>query len=178
MNTINLKSDTVTLFPVSFERPNRPTARLLTEQNILSLVKGATGQDSFVITSAFDENSEFEFVIHSYHVKCEPGWFQELQISEDHNCVVAYITVDESSPQMHQIIGKDEKTSDSDEYRFNGITFVSFNNNNESGDIPSSTTSHVVYKLTLLEKTTDMQWAVPEGSGRTYPVDVVDGGVV
>lgn len=183
MSEIYLNSDNITLFPVSFERTGRPTARLLTEQNILSLVRGATGQDSFVITSTFDNEKEFEFVIHNYYVKCEPKWFDQLNptSNDSYNCIVARITVDESSPQMYQVKGEDRKISDStSEYEFTGVTFDIFESgvNSTSETSEDSSKSDQTYKLTLLEKQQDGTWIIPATSQRSTPLSKVDGGVV
>ena len=189
MSKTYLNSNDITLFPVSFERTGRPTARLLTEQNILALVRGATGQDSFVITSTFKEDFDFEFVIHNYYVKCEPGWFDQIKsdADEDCNCIVARIEVDESSPQMYQIKGEDIKIPESSsDYEFTGVTFDIFNSDNNDTNETSEDSleidpKNVVYELTLLEKIQVQdqdEWIIPDTSKRAIPLFKVDGGIV
>jgi hypothetical protein len=59
----------IDVFPISKAREHFPTARALSEVNLVKWHRNICDKDSFVISKTFSTTEPFEFMIHGYYVK-------------------------------------------------------------------------------------------------------------
>ena len=155
-----LNSNQLEIFPVSKTRLTPfSSANILTEDNILNLIRSVAPSKSFVISDTYDASSTFEFVINGYYISIK-GTSTNFSGKD----VYAHIFIDTSSPQYPHIWGVDENG------KFTGVTFST------SIDEPAPTIlgkSYEKYSLHILTTNNEQKYIVPLTS-----YYCIDGGLI
>lgn len=160
---INLHNDKIHIFPSSISRTKNPTAKIITENNLIKLVTSNTSLDSFVISESFDKEGIFEFIIHGYYVLLSGAPASPLSFTGDN--VYAHIFIDTSSPTNPQLWGHEELDQDI----FTAVQFSDVETATPP-DLIKDTYEH--YVLCILTKNGN-SYDVPWSSKKT-----IDGGLI
>lgn len=152
-----IQSPLIDVFPISKNRLNFPTARALSEVNLIKWHRHMYDKDSFVVSKSFDESSPFEFMIHGYYVKL----LDTNTVVEDGNNVTynlnlsgfedgpiyAHIVLDVTNINYPVLFG----TEDVDNKTFTGVYF-SNKSELDTNVIPSKLINTETYSLHILNK--------------------------
>lgn len=117
-----LPSDKVDVFPISFKRDDYPSATILTEYNILKLIKSSAGSDNYVISSNQYISSAqgakgaimLEFVIAGYYFNIDISeYLQNITTNMQNEGVTTYrifahLWIDQGAPLTPLLVGYDD----------------------------------------------------------------------
>lgn len=164
MNSINLSSTAVKVFPFARYRESRIdlSSRLFYEYNVARLIKQLIDTEGFIISGKIDETtcSVSETValnIGGYYFELQQG--AQLSPSNTSNVVYAYIvltniSVDENNqPTPPELVGQDDKGN------FTALTLCD--------DIPTGIEGNVIY-LKLAEKDINGNWVLATESYKKF----------
>ena len=160
---MNLHNAKIHVFPSSIARTNNPTAKIITEHNLIKLITSNTSQDSFVISESFDKEGTFEFVIHGYYVLLTSTPTSPLLFTG--TPVYAHIFIDTSSPTNPQLWGHEDAGQDI-------FTAVEFTDTETATPPDLIKDSYEHYALCILTKNGN-SYDVPWESRKT-----IDGGLI
>lgn len=179
----------IDVFPISKVREHFPTARALSEVNLVKWHRNICDKDSFVISKSFSSTEPFEFMIHGYYVKLfdsnkvdENGtditYTLDLSGFED-GPIYAHIILDVTN-NNYPILFSSETVdpNDTDKIIFTGVYFSSREELDESV-IPEELLNTETYSLHILNKS-GSAFQVPLDSlvkfSSTSLEGVIDGG--
>ena len=110
---INISSDSVEVYPstrrdISYQI----SSRSFNEKNIVSTLKRAVENPSFVISDKFNGNSSFEFVINGYYFKVNPASniLNAFNNIDQIDSIYAYILID-SGNNIEELWGIDDNST-------------------------------------------------------------------
>ena len=162
----------VHMFPVAIDRPNHPSSRILSEDNIRNLVKSMSENTSFVVTQKYDSKSDFEFVVDGYYIKLHGTTADELSFSgKDVYAVIVVQGVDSECPLLWGY---------EDDDKFTGVSFVEDINNIDVSAF-KDLDSYKIYYLHILSKDESGSYYIPDSSKARFTgtsLGVVDGGEI
>lgn len=169
----NLDSNIIDIFPYRKLRKNKSTARLITEQNLINLVKYQSNNETFVISDSYSKDSLFEFKIGGYYVAVSQTDADNIvgKFTSSSN-IYAVIKISSNDIGESTIDGEDKDTDN--KTIFNAVTFTDTINSSstQTSDPMNTNKSSTSVSLLILEKKDD-QWIIPEKSKRT-----IDGGEI
>lgn len=164
------KSNNITVFPSTKRGDVQRSARLLSEQSLVSIINQIVDVDAFVITREYS-GSDFQFNIHGYYFKVSDFNAVVSALGNPDNvwASISLVSTSTSSDNFVEIDGQDEGQGDAMEYT--GVQF--------SASQPTGAT----YYLHLLSKSNNV-YAIPSRSQIRFDPKMVfgditvDGGVV
>ncbi len=156
-----LKAQSVDVFPISRARSTNPTARLISEEHLLNLVRSICDTDSFVVTKDFIESNDLEFMIHGYYFKILGNSIPLDQFSSE---IWATIYLDTSDNNYVTLFGSDSDEADPAARTFNGLNLTS--------EIPTSNDGRTSHTLLLLKKDAN-NWIVPDESRLKFDAESI-----
>lgn len=171
-----IASTGIDVFP-STRRSSYPTSRLMSEENVVSIVNKFLDTDGFVISNSLTE-AGLDFNIHGYyfHVDYTPLLAAASSIANsDIYAHIILITTEnsESGENYIELWGQDNDNV------FQGLTLTGDTNNPEN---PQSGSSAEFYHLKILTRTENNDYVIPDESKFKFlekSVDFeVDGGVI
>lgn len=158
-------SNQIEVFPISVDRPSKPAARVLSENNLLNLIRSLNDYPSFVISKTYN-NELFEFMIYGYYIKLE-GTIDFSAIEGDN--IYATIFLDTSNTSYPQLWASDSGDS------FTGVVFTA---SPEEAEIPTLIKdTYQKYTLHILQKSGN-SYTIPPESRTRFTIDEIDGGLI
>ena len=147
----------IDIFPISKARDTFPTARSLSEVNLVKWHRNICDKDSFVISKTFNEKESFEFMIHGYYVKLLGSETGTPFSGMPDGPIYAHIMLDLTDENYPVIYGFDTLQQDGKTV-YTGVHFTSTPDFSEC-EIPDPLLTVDEYSLHILNK-----------SGTTYQV--------
>lgn len=155
-------SNKIDVFPISKRRSGDAYAHVLTEKNLLDLIRSVSFTDSFVLTTAFNSNQRLDFVIHGYYIQLHE--FDVSTFDSTATDIYAHIFIDTSTTEHFLWGSDDDKTT-----QFTGVVFT----DTPTCDAPAVLKNNFEhYSLKVLTKVGGA-FQIPSDSRR-----VIDGGLI
>lgn len=163
----NLKSNSVEVYPSTRRDTSyQKTSRMFNERNAIAPIKHLAENSSYVITTEFDANGAFEFVIDGYYFKINPA----RVLIEDAGTslkIFGYIILDTMNA-ITELYGVDDPTTS----LYTGLNIV-------NNTVPNNSSASL---LLLSRETSSGSWTIPNKSTIRYSrntIDIdIDGGII
>lgn len=158
------------IFPISIKRNSNPGARVLSEVNLTSIVRGLTDKDAFVISSSFESDKDFEFIIHGYYCRIESSVIPSCFRIFPNGPIYAVILIKGSSKD-YPILDASETvtgTGSSAVSTFTGVQFVS------SPEEVKNDEGYQPYLLHILTKEGEDIFTIPFTSRTRFELTSID----
>lgn len=176
-----IASTGIDVFP-STRRSSYPTSRLMSEENVVSIVNKFLDTDGFVISDSLTE-AGLDFNIHGYyfHVEYAPLIAAANSIANSDIYAHIILTTTENSESGENYI---ELWGQDNDNVFQGLTLTGNTNNPEDPNPPEAgqQTTTEFYHLKILTRTENNDYVIPDESKFKFlekSVDFeVDGGVI